>query len=120
MVDFIEQRSSQDLPETSYFPGVRASRLDKILPGFISSSLRRGLLRFGRSMKGYLSEEALLVGFETRSSSPVRVPRDKDTLQHPQIEGLFPCGEGAGYAGGIVSAALDGRRSAEAVSEVVK
>ena len=120
MVDFLAQRSSQDLPETSYFPGLRAARLDKILPGFIASSLRQGLLRFGRLMKGYHSGEALLVGFETRSSSPVRVPRDKNTLQHPGLKGLFPCGEGAGYAGGIVSAALDGRRSADAVSVLVK
>ena len=120
MVDFLAQRSSQDLPETSYFPGLRAARLDKILPGFIASSLRKGLLRFGRLMKGYHSGEALLVGFETRSSSPVRVPRDKNTLQHPGLKGLYPCREGAGYAGGIVSAALDGRRSADAVSVLVK
>ncbi len=78
--------------------------------------LRKGLRHFGRFMKGYLSREALLVGFETRSSSPVRVPRAAETLQHPSMEGLFPCGEGAGYAGGIVSAALDGRLAAEAVA----
>ncbi len=119
MVDFLARRDSQDLPGTSYFPGVKAARLDKILPEFIADSLRKGLGRFSKSMKGYLSEEALLVGFETRSSSPVRIPRDKESLQHPEVGGLFPCGEGAGYAGGIVSAALDGRRSAEAVSEVV-
>jgi len=119
MVDFLARRDSQDLPGTSYFPGVKAARLDKLLPEFIADSLRKGLGRFSKSMKGYLSEEALLVGFESRSSSPVRIPRDKESLQHPEVGGLFPCGEGAGYAGGIVSAALDGRRSAEAVSEVV-
>ena len=120
MVDFLGRRNSQNLPGTSYFPGVQAARLDEILPEFIANSLRKGLVRFSRSMKGYLSDEALLVGFETRSSSPVRVPRDKESLQHPEVRGLFPCGEGAGYAGGIVSAALDGRRSAEAVSEMVR
>ena len=120
MVDFLGRRNSQNLPGTSYFPGVQAARLDEILPEFIANSLRKGLIRFSRSMKGYLSDEALLVGFETRSSSPVRVPRDKESLQHPEVRGLFPCGEGAGYAGGIVSAALDGRRSAEAVSEMVR
>jgi hypothetical protein len=120
MVDFLERRNSQNLPGTSYFPGVQSACLDQILPEFIANSLRKGLVRFSRSMKGYLSDEALLVGFETRSSSPVRVPRDKESLQHPEVRGLFPCGEGAGYAGGIVSAALDGRRSAEAVSEMVR
>ena len=90
-------------------------------PGF-AKSLLWGLwsLPLRRVFEGYLSDEALLVGFETRSSSPVRVPRDKESLQHPEVRGLFPCGEGAGYAGGIVSAALDGRRSAEAVSEMVR
>ena len=120
MVDFLGRRNSQNLPGTSYFPGVQAARLDEILPEFIANSLRKGFVRFSSSMKGYLSDEALLVGFETRSSSPVRVPRDKESLQHPEVRGLFPCGEGAGYAGGIVSAALDGRRSAEAVSEMVR
>ncbi len=120
MVDFLGRRNSQNLPGTSYFPGVQAARLDEILPEFIANSLRKGFVRFSRSMKGYLSDEALLVGFETRSSSPVRVPRDKESLQHPEVRGLFPCGEGAGYAGGIVSAALDGRRSAEAVSQTVR
>ncbi len=120
LVDFLKTRESQDLPATSYFPGVRSARLDKLLPEFIATRLREGLRRFGRSMKGYLSDEALLVGFETRSSSPVRIPRDASSLQHPDVIGLFPCGEGAGYAGGIVSAALDGRKCAEAVAELVQ
>ena len=120
LVDFLEERESQDLPGTSYFPGVCSARLEKLLPGFMGASLRKGLLKFARSMKGYLSEEALLVGFETRSSSPVRIPRDPSTLQHPDVAGLLPCGEGAGYAGGIVSAALDGRKCAEAIAELVR
>ena len=120
LVDFLERRESQDLPSTSYFPGVRSARLEKLLPDFMGASLRKGLLKFTKSMKGYLSEEALLVGFETRSSSPVRIPRDQLTFQHPDVAGLLPCGEGAGYAGGIVSAALDGRKCAEAIAELVR
>ena len=117
LLDFLEGGLSTDLPETSYFPGVSPAPLSELLPDFISHRLREGLLRFGKSMTGYLNGEALLVGFETRSSSPVRIPRAEDSLQHPGLNGLFPCGEGAGYAGGIVSAALDGRRCAEAVAE---
>jgi uncharacterized FAD-dependent dehydrogenase len=82
--------------------------------------MREGLSLFGRQMRGYLDAEALLVGFETRTSSPVRIPRDPDSLQHPEAAGLYPCGEGAGYAGGIVSAALDGRRCAEAAARVLR
>ncbi len=117
LLDFLEGGLSDDLPETSYFPGVRSASLADLLPDFISHRLREGLLRFGKAMPGYLNGEALLVGFETRSSSPVRIPRSPDSFQHPGVIGLFPCGEGAGYAGGIVSAALDGRRCAEAVAE---
>lgn len=113
LVDFLAGRESADLPKTSYFPGVRSVELGGVMPEILSGRLAEGLRRFGRSMRGYGSREALLVGFETRSSSPVRVPRDPDTLQHPDIQGLYPCGEGGGYAGGIVSAALDGRRCAE-------
>ena len=120
LVDFLKRRESENLPGTSYYPGVRSARLDELLPEFIGLRLREGLRRFGKSMKGYLSEEALLVGFETRSSSPVRIPRDASSLQHPGVVGLFPCGEGAGYAGGIVSAALDGRKCAEAVEKLVR
>ena len=120
LVDFLRRRESENLPGTSYYPGVRSARLEELLPEFIGLRLREGLRRFGKSMKGYLSEEALLVGFETRSSSPVRIPRDASSLQHPGVVGLFPCGEGAGYAGGIVSAALDGRKCAEAVEKLVR
>jgi uncharacterized FAD-dependent dehydrogenase len=114
LTDFLAARDSKDLPKTSYFPGLRASRLDELLPEGITDRLRRGLHMFSQQMQGYLTEECNLVGFETRTSSPVRIPRHAERLEHPEVAGLFPCGEGAGYAGGIVSAALDGRRCAEA------
>ena len=94
-------------------------KLDEVLPGEIGGRLAGGLRKFGRMMKGYTGPDALLIGFETRTSSPVRIPRGDD-LQHPELNGLFPCGEGAGYAGGIVSAALDGRRCAEAVINEIR
>ena len=115
VVDFLEGRLSKDLPETSYFPGLKSARLDQIMPEFITRRMRVGLKKFGNRMNGYLTEEALMIGFETRTSCPVRVPREDETLQHPEVENLYPCGEGAGYAGGIVSAALDGMRVAEAI-----
>jgi hypothetical protein len=116
VTDFLAGRLSVDLPATSYFPGVRSARLDEILPRGIVGRMRDGLRLFGRQMRGYVTEEGLMVGFETRTSSPVRVPRDAETLEHPEVAGLYPCGEGAGFAGGIVSAALDGMRCAEAVA----
>jgi len=115
--DFLAGRLSADLPATSYFPGVSPARLDQLLPGGIVYRLQRGLTLFGRQMPGYVSPEALLIGCETRTSSPVRIPRDPVTLEHPDVPGLLPCGEGAGFAGGIVSAALDGRRCAEAAAQ---
>jgi uncharacterized FAD-dependent dehydrogenase len=115
VTDYIDGKISADLPETSYFPGGKSAPLHELLPKWITSRMREGLKLFGHQMRGYVSREALLLGFETRTSSPVRIPREDDTLEHPQIEGLFPCGEGAGYAGGIVSAALDGLRVADAV-----
>ncbi len=115
LVDFVNKKTSTTLPECSYIPGVEAAILDDILPNEITQSLRLGLMQMGRKMKGYLSPEALLVGVESRTSSPVKIPRDKETLQHPQIKGLYPCGEGAGFAGGIVSAALDGMACAERI-----
>lgn len=113
--DFIDGRTSADLPPTSYFPGVHAAPLHELTPAWITGRVREGLRLFGRQIRGYVSQEALLVGFETRTSSPIRIPRRDDTLEHPQIAGLIPCGEGAGYAGGIVSAAIDGMRAADAV-----
>jgi uncharacterized FAD-dependent dehydrogenase len=119
LVDFLAGKESARLPKTSYFPGVRPVDLAALLPDFLGKRLAEGLRRFTRSMRGYGSREALLVGFETRSSSPVRIPRDPVSLQHPDFEGLFPCGEGGGFAGGIVSAALDGRRCAEAAGVAI-
>jgi uncharacterized FAD-dependent dehydrogenase len=116
LLDFIAGRASTVLPGSSYHPGLTAAPLHELLPAPLAERLRHGLQRFGASMRGYLSEEAVVVGVETRTSSPVRVPRDEKTLQHPEVAGLYPCGEGAGYAGGIVSAALDGLRVADAVA----
>ncbi len=114
--DFVEGKFSQTLPKTSYIPGITSSRLDEELPPFIVKKLKKALKEFSRRMRGYLSDEAVLVGVESRTSSPIRVPRDKESFMHVEIKGLFPCGEGAGYAGGIVSSALDGENCAEAVS----
>lgn len=115
LVDFVEHKISATLPDTSYQPGLSAVDLAAVLPPFITQALKQGFKSFGSKMKGYYTNEAQIVGVESRTSSPVKIPRDKDTLQHPQIKNLFPCGEGAGYAGGIVSAAMDGERCAEAV-----
>jgi uncharacterized FAD-dependent dehydrogenase len=116
MIDFTQQKLSSSLLDTSYQPGLVSSELSEVLPGFITESLRQGLKSFGTKMRGYLTNEAQLVGVESRTSSPVRIPRNEETLEHPQVARLFPCGEGAGYAGGIVSAAMDGERCAEAVA----
>lgn len=117
--DFVAGRGSTSLPRCSYIPGIVPSRLDEWLPEYIAMRLRRGIAEFGRRMKGYVTGEAVVLGVESRTSSPVRIPRDGTTLMHPQIEGLFPSGEGAGYAGGIISAALDGERIAEAAARYV-
>ena len=114
MVDFAEKRTSADLPKNSYLPGTKSISLDEVLPGWIAGRLRKALPVFGQKMKGYYTNEAILVGVESRTSSPVKIPRDRETLQHPQVVGLFPCGEGAGYAGGIISAAIDGVNCAAA------
>lgn len=114
VADYLTGKVSSDLPETSYFPGIRSAPLHELMPKWITSRMREGLQLFDRQIRGYASREALLLGFETRTSSPVRIPRRDDTLEHPEISGLFPCGEGAGYAGGIVSAAMDGMRVADA------
>jgi uncharacterized FAD-dependent dehydrogenase len=106
--DFIQKKTSQHLPKSSYIPGLTSYDLNSVLPRFISDTLREGFIDFGKKMRGYRTNEAIVVGVESRTSSPVRIPRDKETLRHPQIKNLLPCGEGAGYAGGIVSAAMDG------------
>ncbi len=118
--DFVSGRASTSLPSTSYVPGLVTSRLDKWMPDFMASALRKGIASFDRKMRGYVTPEAIVVGVESRTSTPVRIPRDKVTLMHPEIEGLFPSGEGAGYAGGIISAALDGERIADAVVAYIR
>ncbi len=116
MTDFVRGRLSADLPASSYTPGVIASPIHFWMPRFISSRMQQALQFFGQRAHGFLTDEALLVGAETRTSSPVRIPRDRETLCHPVVAGLYPCGEGAGFAGGIVSAAMDGQRCAEALA----
>ena len=113
--DFIKGKLSASVPGSSYIPGLYAAPLFDLLPGFIYQRLREGLSEFGKMMKGFHTEEATVIGTESRTSSPVRIPRDADTLLHPDVLGLFPCGEGAGFAGGIISAAMDGQNVARAV-----
>ncbi len=121
MVDFVNQKVSTDLPANSYLPGLTSADLYQVLPAFVAKRLQKALTDFGKKMpgiygnNGYYTNEAVLVGVESRTSSPIRIPRDKITLQHPQIKKLFPCAEGAGYAGGIISAAIDGEACANAV-----
>jgi uncharacterized FAD-dependent dehydrogenase len=116
VADFVSARPSKTLPATSYVPGIVPSRLDEWLPGFISGALRAGISTFGRRMRGFVTNEAVVVGVESRTSTPVRIPRDQMTLSHPAVANLYPAGEGAGYAGGIISAALDGERIAAAIA----
>jgi uncharacterized protein len=112
LVDFTTNKISPNLPDCSYQPGLNSAPLHELLPTGISSRLQGGFKSFGQKMKGYYTNDAVIIGIESRTSSPVRIPRDKETLEHPQIKGLYPCGEGAGFAGGIVSAAMDGERVA--------
>ena len=113
MADFVNNRLSYDLPKSSYSPGLISSPLHFWMPGGIVRRLQDGFRRFGKTSHGFLTNEAVLIATESRTSSPVRITRHRDTLQHTTLEGLFPCGEGAGYAGGIVSAGIDGERCAE-------
>ena len=117
LIDFCENKMSSTLPECSYLPGVNSAELKDVLPSFINERLRIGFKEFGKKMRGYFTNDAVIVATESRTSSPVRIPRDPETLRHPQIENLYPCGEGAGYAGGIVSAAIDGERVALSIVE---
>jgi hypothetical protein len=117
LTDFLAGRLSTNLPGTSYIPGVYAAPLYELLPGFIYQRLREGLAQFGKQLKGFYTAEANVIGTESRTSSPVRIPRDATTLEHPEVAGLYPCGEGAGYAGGIISAAMDGQNVARAVAQ---
>ena len=116
MSDFVNRRLSADLPASSYSAGLLASPLHFWMPEFISSRLREGFLAFGKRCHGFLTNDATMIAMETRTSAPVRIVRDQTTLQHIRIRGLYPCGEGAGYAGGIVSAGVDGERCAEAAA----
>lgn len=115
MQDFVDGRVSVSLPDTSYQPGVVSQDMMEVLPDFIGKRLRQGFQYFGKKMRGYLTNEAQIVGVESRTSSPVRIPRNKETCEHVAVQGLFPCGEGAGYAGGIVSAAMDGEKCMEGI-----
>jgi uncharacterized FAD-dependent dehydrogenase len=114
LTDFLAGQFSSTLPNCSYNPGLTSAPLHELLPPQLAERLKNGMRGFGKSMRGYVTEEAVLVGVESRTSSPVRIPRDPESLQHVELRGLFPCGEGAGYAGGIDSAAIDGVRVAEA------
>jgi len=115
LTDLVNQKVSNSLPETSYKPGLTPADMGSVFPKFIHNILKKGFQDFDKSMKGYLTEEAVAHAPESRTSSPVRIPRDYKTLEHPQIKGLYPCGEGAGYAGGIISAAIDGEKCAQAI-----
>ena len=117
MVDFTQNKISQNIPKTSYVPGTTSVEMGEVFPGFLSQIMRQGFIEFGKSMKGYLTNEAILHAPESRTSSPVRIPRDHYSLEHLEIKGLYPCGEGAGYAGGIISAAIDGEKCALKVAE---
>ncbi|WP_276382024.1 NAD(P)/FAD-dependent oxidoreductase [Flavobacterium sp. H4147] len=120
MIDFTKSKVSSDIPKTSYVPGTTSVELGQVFPGFLTQIMRQGFQEFGKSMRGYLTNEAILHAPESRTSSPVRIPRDQMTLEHLQIKGLYPCGEGAGYAGGIISAAIDGEKCALMIAESLK
>jgi len=120
MTDFIQGRLSSSLPDCSYYPGIVSTDLFQVLPQRIASALKVGFMEFGKKMPGYLTEEAVLVATESRTSSPVRIPRDLESLEHPHLKGLYPCGEGAGYAGGIISAAIDGMRCVDKIAAKIK
>ena len=116
LVDFCTNKTSSNLPAASYLPGLQSANLAEVLPGFVHQTLQAGFKAFGKKMKGYYTNDAIVVGTESRTSSPVRIPRDAESYQHPQIRNLYPCGEGAGYAGGIVSAAMDGQKLANVIA----
>ena len=120
MADFVNKKISSTLPTCSYLPGIHSTSLHEVLPAFVAGGLAQAFRDFGKRMHGYFTNEAVLVATESRTSSPVRIPRDPVSLQHPQVAGFYPCGEGAGYAGGIVSAAMDGERIALAISHKLK
>jgi uncharacterized protein len=120
MIDFTQTKISAAIPKTSYVPGTTSVELGEVFPSFLTQTMREGFVAFGKSMRGYLTNDAILHAPESRTSSPVRIPRDNFTLEHVQIKGLYPCGEGAGYAGGIISAAIDGEKCAIKIAESLK
>ena len=120
MVDFTQNKISISIPKTSYVPGTTSVEMGQVFPRFLSDIMRQGFTEFGKSMRGYMTNDAILHAPESRTSSPVRIPRDSETLEHPQIKGLYPCGEGAGFAGGIISAAIDGEKCALKIAETLK
>jgi uncharacterized FAD-dependent dehydrogenase len=115
MIDFCSSKTSGSLPDCSYLPGINSADMRNVLPNFMYKNLQEAFKAFGKKMRGYYTNDAVVVATESRTSSPVRIPRDEETLQHPQVQNLYPCGEGAGYAGGIVSAAMDGEKVAEMI-----
>jgi uncharacterized FAD-dependent dehydrogenase len=117
MADFCSNNVSGTLPGCSYLPGVNSVPLQQVLPSFVHTSLQQGFAAFGKKLRGYFTNEAIVVATESRTSSPVRIPRNANTMQHPQVTNLYPCAEGAGYAGGIVSAAMDGENVANRIVE---
>jgi uncharacterized protein len=117
MIDFTQKKVSSNIPKTSYVPGTTSVELGEVFPDFLTNTMREGFVQFGKSMNGYFTNEAILHAPESRTSSPVRIPRDNITLEHVQVKGLYPCGEGAGYAGGIISAAIDGEKCALKIKE---
>jgi uncharacterized FAD-dependent dehydrogenase len=120
MIDFTQNKVSTNIPKTSYVPGTTSVEMGQVFPSFLTQILREGFTEFGKTMRGFLTNEAVLHAPESRTSSPVRIPRDSITLEHLEIKGLYPCGEGAGYAGGIISAAIDGEKCALKIAEVLK
>lgn len=120
MIDFVEKKVSKDFPRSSYQPGLKSVDLNTIFPEFIAKRLRQACIDFGKKMKGYYTNDAVLHAPESRTSSPIQIPRDKETLMHPEVIGLYPCAEGAGYAGGIISAAIDGMKCVEAIHSLKK
>jgi len=119
LIDFCSNKVSANLPDASYLPGLHSAPLNEVLPHFVLQTLQEGFKAFGKKMKGYYTNDAIVVATESRTSSPVRIPRDADRLNHPQIKNLYPCAEGAGYAGGIVSAAMDGQKLAQQIASIL-
>jgi uncharacterized FAD-dependent dehydrogenase len=120
MLDFVQGKKSKDFPRSSYQPGIVSVEMDQLFPTFIAERLRQAFKDFGNKMKGYLTNDAVLHAPESRTSSPISIPRNPETLEHVEISGLYPCAEGAGYAGGIISAAIDGMKCVDAIVQKIK